>query len=284
MKKNKIFSLFIVLCFTASFLYSQSPGYMGKRLVVGYGFYFSPALFGSDGAGKTIIGRGNGNAENGTIALNILHEGFLEYALSKRFMLGLSAKFYKTTYDNNRSISANLKVVDQYNYSTNYSYSGAPEGLIHISGVNYALYGKLFNRGYIAPWGRYMIFGINVKTYTCTYNPDEMYIPYKTYNNSYGSVPPSYSDFGPLKQKYTKYDILFGFGRTRVIFNRVTLDYGFNTNIIALFSTFFDVVTESDGIFNSTPTGDKYISAGSPWRVRGVNRFNAFLKVGVLLF
>ncbi len=263
-------------------MFSQSPGYMGKKLTIGYGFHFSPALLGSNGQGSSLFGKEGGNASTGEFAFNSLHEGYLEYALGKRFSLGFSAKFYKTTYDNHKNLSATSNVVDQYGYTTTMYYSGRPEGLYAIKGQNFALYGKVFNRGFIAPWGRYMMFGVNVKHYTCTYDPAEMKL-YEDYG--YGYDPRSaITDFGPKEQSFTRFDVLFGFGRTRVLFNRVTLDYGFNVNLFALASTVFDAVSDNPELFSSNwATNTNYIETTAPWRVRGVNRFNAFLRIGVLI-
>lgn len=284
MKKLKLVCVLIILFGNVTPLSSQTPGYMGKRFVAGYGFYFSPAVFGSNGQGSSIFGRENGNATDGEFAFNSMHEVFIEAALTKRFALGLSCKFYKTTYDNARDLYVSNTQVDKYGYNTTVSYSGSPDGFYYIHGQNYSLYAKLFNKLYVAPWGRYMMFGINVKKYTCTYDPSEMKLRYNSYSSSYSNYP-AYSNFGPEKQKFTKFDVLFGLGRTRIIANRVVLDYGFNANMIAFLSTFFDTVAaDNDGVFSANATASNYIKVTSPWRVRGVNRFNVFLKVGVLLF
>lgn len=284
MNKLSLVGVLIILFVTVTLLPAQTPGYMGKRFVAGYGFYFSPAVFGSNGQGNAIFGRKNGNATDGELAFNSMHEAFLEYALTKRFALGFSGKFYRTTYDNTRDLYVSTNQVDNYGYNSSISYSGSPEGFYYIHGQNYSLYAKLFNKLYLAPWGRYMMFGINVEKYTCTYNPSEMKLKY---TNNYGSYTnyPAYSDFGPQKQKFTKFDLLFGLGRTRIIANRVVLDYGFNANMIAFLSTLFDTVAaDEDGVYSTYAKPSNYMAVTSPWRVRGVNRFNVFLKVGVLLF
>ena len=274
----------LLICFffnIASF--AQSPGYLGKKFVAGYGFNFSPALFGSDASGNSIIGRSSGHATTGEFAFNVLHEGFVEYAVAKRFMMGFSAKFYKTTYDNSRTLSVTVSQKDQYGQIQSVSSYGSPEGIYYIKAQNYALYGKLFYSKYIAPWGRYMMFGVNVKTYTCSYNPNEMKINFNSYNYNSQSFTP-YSNFGPQNQRFTKFDLLFGLGKTRIIYNRVTLDYGFNLNVIAVLSTVFDAVFETDGVFSVKTTSQNYMELTSPSRLRGVNRFNVFFKVGILLF
>ena len=51
MKKNLLI-IYILFCIS-NCLQSQTPGFMGKRFAVGYGFYFWPALTNSNGAGKS---------------------------------------------------------------------------------------------------------------------------------------------------------------------------------------------------------------------------------------
>jgi hypothetical protein len=279
--KNKFLFILIGLLTFSGLLLAQTPGYMGKRFVIGYGFHTGPALIGSTAQGSTIIGKRNGNASEGEPAFNSLHEAYIEAALSKRFLLGLSTKFYKTTYDNHKSVEATVTVPNQYGGSYVDSYYGYPEGLYYIKGQNYALYGKLFKRGFIAPWGKYMMFGVNINRFTCSYDPAEM----KLKDDSYNSKSPPVTDFGAREQSFTKFDLLFGYGRTRVVANRVTFDYGFNVNLIATLNTLFDAVTDDDTILgDNRPSNYNYIETTAPWRVRGVNRFNVYLRVGVLLF
>ncbi len=53
----------------------------------------------------------------------------------------------------------------------------------------------------------------------------------------------------------------------------------------AVLTTAFDTLgAENDGVFTDNATSSNYMRVTSPWRVRGVNRLNVFLKVGILLF
>lgn len=276
--------IYILLIIISTYkISSQTPGYIGKRFNAGYGFYFSPTIQGSNGAGKSILGRSKGNAEDSELAFNTMHEGYFEYALTKRFSLGISGKYFKTTYDNGLDIYGYTTFQNSSGGTEQISFYGTPNGLYTIKGINYLLYGKLYNRRYIAPWGRYMIFGINIKSFNTIYNPDEMYLDRGAFNSSYYNslnAPTKFSDFGPLKQHYTKFDILAGFGRTRIVANKIIFDYGFNTNMFSLLTTFFDAIGPDsfiDKVDNTT-----YIKRTSAFRVRNLNRFNVFIKVGYL--
>ena len=275
MKKNLLF-IFSLFCISSSLL-SQTPGFMGKKFVVGYGFYFWPALTNSNGAGKSFLTKGN--SESGSFAFNNMHEAYIEYAVKTRFSIGFSAKYYKMTYNNALYLNAIQTYVDNSGYSqTIYNY-GKPNGLYTIKAINYNIYGKLFYSRYIAPWGKYMMFGLNIKTYTCSYNPTEMYLTNDSYYSN-SNVPKTISDFGPEKQKYKKFDFLFGLGRTRIISNKIIIDYGFNTNLFSFITTLFDAIGEDTFIDRINNTD--YIKRTSSYRVRGANRFNVFLKVGYL--
>jgi hypothetical protein len=104
------------------------------------------------------------------------------------------------------------------------------------------------------------------------------------YNNG------SYSDtlianFGPKEQNFTGINFMLGFGRSRIIANRVVLDYGCNLQLFSVASGVLDVVFDGEDLFTSTKnTNTGYIENTYKRRVRGVNRFNVFLKVGILLF
>lgn len=273
----KILYFLIVFVIVSISLKSQAPGFMGKKFVGGYGFHFSPATYNSNGNGKSIFGRDGGNAETGTFALNTMHEAYIEYATKNRFSIGFSARYFKTTYDNVQYAEA-IEAITNSNGQTYFtSVGGRPNGFYTIKGINYNLYGKLFYSRHVAPWGRYMMFGLNIRTYTCIYDPNEMYVKSAYYNSTYTT----FSDFGPLKQRFIKFDLLFGLGRSRIISNRIVLDYGFNTNLISLLNTLFDAVGE-DFFLDNKYTNTNYLKRTSSFRVRGLNRFNAFLKIGYM--
>jgi hypothetical protein len=269
MKNIKHFILFVIVIFSANVMFAQSPGYMGKRFVAGYGFHFSPGYIGS----------------KGLTPLNMLHEGYLEFAASKRFMIGFSARFYNSVYKNGRSVEFNTYNVSNSYVNQNY---GVPIGSYDIKARNYMLYGKIFHKNYVAPWGRYFMFGVTLNTYDATYDPSVMNILvtdnyYDNYTNNYVHNNLYYTDFGPKTQSYKKIDVMLGFGRSRIIANRVVIDYGYNINVLAMALTVFDA-PDDNVLEGTTLTSDYYIEKTSAARVRGVNRFNLFLKVGVLLF
>lgn len=275
----RTFKFYIVLFLFSSELFSQlGPGYLGRRFQAGYGFNFSPALLGSNGSEASILGRGN--AVGGDMAFNSIHDGFIEFAFKNRTSIGFSCKYYKTTFDNYVDVYMNTN----YN-GNNYTLSGYPTGFYTIKGLNYTLYFKFYNKRYVAPWGRYFMLGPSINTYKCFYDPSTMRLVGSDYYNS--NTPIYVSDFGPQGQQFARGDILFGWGRTRMAGNRITIDYGINFEVFALGWTLWDSVGEDPlEIFASSTyiTNVNYFERTSKRRVREVNRFNVFIKVGVLLF
>ena len=162
--------LYLLLVFVSSELFSQlGPGYLGRRFNMGYGFSFSPALFGSNGSESSFLSRGN--STGGDVAFNTLHEGFIEYSFKNRTSVGFSCKYYKTTFDNYQYMEITTYGNGYQNIDTE-----IPSGFYEIKGLNYSLYFKFFNRRYVAPWGRYFLIGPSINTAKCFYDPSKMLV------------------------------------------------------------------------------------------------------------
>jgi hypothetical protein len=232
--------------------FSQVPGYMGKRFTAGYGIYASPGYIGS----------------RGLTPVNLLHEVFMEFAAKKKFSVGLSAKFYNAVTPNWQYAMANG--VSSNNYQP---ILGNPEGNTTVKGLNYMLYGKFFKRKYLAPWGKYFILGLTLNMYTTIYDPNQVYMSYQTNTNASGY----FTEFGPTKQSFTKCDVLFGNGRSRIIADRIVLDYGYVINIWSMTSNVINAMEDDSYVY-----ADEYIGTMGTQRAKGVNAFNVFLKVGYL--
>lgn len=260
------YKLVLLLILFVSGLYAQNSGYMGKKMIAGYGFHMSPGYFGTQG-------------EN---IINKIHEGYVEYATSKRFVLGAATRFYKTIYANQRNVS----IFSIYGNYVPTQVNSNPQGYYNMKGANYLLYGKLFKSGYVAPWGRYFMFGATLNTFQANYDPSIMKVLVR--EEAYGTFGTAkeyyYSNFGLTHQSFVKFDLLIGFGRTRMIADRVVLDYGFNANAIALARVLFDVISDLDRTSEEGLPPYDYVAKTSASRVRALNRFNVFLRIGFLLF
>jgi hypothetical protein len=275
---TKLFIAGILLTCLAGF--GQAPGYMGKRFLAGYGIALSPAITGSDHNGNSIFSRNGSNATKHRAAFNFHQEGFAEYVLSNRLSLGLSARFCKTTYDNMRETYALVPITYHAGYNSVQRVDRDLQGLYSIKALSLTLYGKLYFRRALAPWGGYIMFGPTLKRYTCSYNPDDMYMEYEADNDRYKTK--RYSDFGPQNQSYNRFDISFGFGKSRIFYNRIVLDYGFNVQLFSFMLILFDQIDE--GLQDNATEASLYMKKTGTWRTRGINRANGFLRIGILLF
>lgn len=103
---------------------------------------------------------------------------------------------------------------------------------------NYSLYFKFFKQHYVAPWGRYFVLGITLNTRKAIYDSSEMSVYYNDPKRS-GAIL-RFNDFGPAEQKFKYPDILMGAGNSRIIADRIILDYGYNINIVAFTITLVD--------------------------------------------
>jgi hypothetical protein len=223
-----------------------------------------------------MIGADGSNAETGAPALNILHEGFIEYAVRNRTMIGFSLKYYKTTYDNHGRLEASFVETDPYGYSYANTAYGNPTGLYDITAMNFTPYFKFFKKGYLAPWGKYFMIAPVFSSIKTSYDPAKMKM------RGYESKV----NFGPEENEFSRMDIFLGFGRTRILADRITLDYGINFSVFGVLSTPGDLTGEYllEEIGFAEITNNNYIARTSKRRVRSINRFNAFVRIGFLLF
>lgn len=269
---------FISLFLTSLFAHAQSSGFMGKRISVGYGINMSPALMGANSENESIIGS-TGSAETWVPAFNIIHEGFLDYTISSKWIMGFSVRYYKTAYDNAMS----LKQIYTNTYQTT---AERPSGYYNINGLTYTLAFKFYGRHYVAPWGRYIMFGPALNTAKTEYSPTKMSVEGVIISNNLYGRDTSISDFGSKTQMHKGFNIMMGYGRSRIIRNRITFDYGANIHLFSLLSTLFDISSngEENILLNQEVYSTNYIRHTVKRRIRGVNRMNVFLKIGILLF
>lgn len=260
--------------FFNAFVFSQAPGHLGKRFSIGYGFHTSPSVFNANAKNETIIGRG-GNSESGSIAFNAIHELSMEYATSSKWMICFSARYYKTICDNAEQFASSSD--NAYNLQ-----SSRPNGYYNIRGLTYTLYFKYYGKRYVAPWGRYVMFGPAVNTSKTSYDPNIMNVKGSIRNSGYNYRDTTLSNFGPKEDNFVGINLMMGMGRSRIIANRVILDYGVTIHVFSVISGLFDAGDIRFG--GSKISMNNYIESTVKQRVRGVNRFNAFFKVGVLLF
>lgn len=252
--KNQNWLKLLIFVFTSVNVSAQIPGYMGKRTVIGYGFHFHPAI-------------GGISKKQSDRPFNFKQEGYIEQNITERASVGVSVQFYDYVYNN--SLRA-----DPIKRNSRISYSGIkPNGTYQIDAQNVVLYGKIFKRAFLAPWGPYFTLGIVYTQYKTEYKPSEMYV---VVENSNGTQKNVLNDFGPLQQKFRTADVVVGLGRSRIFGDIVVVDWGCNMQTIS-----------TTWLFLSADVGrayymDEYIRVSSLRRVRAINLIHFYMRLGLL--
>lgn len=228
---------------------AQVPGYAGKKLAVMYNNNFSPVL-GSSGL--------NYKGNRGILALNCRHLVGLEYVQARRRVIGFGAGYMRTAlfpggYGFQYEKGKNYEVSggDTTYKSTYYQY--APYGIerIPVHSASLHLYWKFFKKQFIAPCGNYQYLDFGAIRYwqeklvldPFTYTMEEAYLNTMNYTTSVvrhpATVTPQLDD-----TKSTSFIFGYGFGRQRIVNDKIMLDYGLRFRMLFGPSDLSDMATE----------------------------------------
>lgn len=251
-----VFMLFFVV---AENVFAQTPGYLGKKRSAGYGLYFSPAIYNASPNNRSYYNN-EGTSDSGKVAFNRIHELFLENCISTDWMAGFSMRFFRTVYDNQ------IVVSDLDNRT--------PASYYKIRGISGTVYLKHFKKKYVAPWGRYSLIGLSFNRITSIYNP------YMHVRKNLNGRDTLLHNFGDTKQTSAVADLVLGLGKSRIVANKIIIDYGVTTQVVSFVKNAFN-----NGFDESTyPTLStaNYIVETTKARIRGLNAVNGYFKVGYL--
>ncbi|MDF2453823.1 MAG: hypothetical protein K0S26_3327 [Bacteroidota bacterium] len=214
---------------------AQGPGYLGKKTSVMLGFDVSPNLsYGTN-----------------TSPIVISPQISFERALSTRFSALIALRYIFTNFDNSKEIPG----------------VGSPTSSYDIQSLSGILSGKIYDKKFVAPWGKYWRFGAVVNM-TSTKHDGYMYIT-KQINNHDTLL----MNFGPYNQLHNSYDFEVGRGRTRIV-NNIIIDYGFSLQLLALANSLSQPSQQL--------TEKNYIRETAISKIQGMNGFNLYLKFGYL--
>lgn len=187
MKKTVVFFLGFFLALYTS---AQVPGFLGHRLSINTSVHTGPDLFGKDVSST--------NKDRSRVAFNKRFSAGIDYILARRWSVAASFHFQNTAtnkflFDN--SIEDRIGKVFSYGVNSN--------------GFSISLSRFITKHNdFIAPVGRYYSFGIIVSNYTLIDVEGHVFAPNTKIAS--GSVA----------------GLTVGFGRKRVFFKRVLVDYG----------------------------------------------------------
>lgn len=276
MKKN--IHLFFILLFSAS-SFAQAPGYMGKKLTIAYGNHFFPAIISANP-------NMNSGEEDIQFGINYNHCLTAEYILKPRFSMGASYQFFNTAMRMTKSFHYDVSEIDGSYTSLDISYNPKPYKPFMIATKMFGISFKFFHPGSLAPLGKYrkidLLFLINDVSYN-------NYAFTQIRNNSYNSGDVvSRTKMGTGFYSYKTMAIAFTFGKQRVLFDRIIIDYGCRIGIVpqGLLSALvydddnpFTVYTDGNG--NSF---ELYTKRNTHMRLFAHELFNFRIGLGFLAF
>lgn len=209
------FKLLITGLLFTQFVFAQVPGYMGKRFIVGYSNYFSPALLGR-----------TANSTETSLRLNSVNCINLEYTMKNSIDFCFGIQFWKTGVLRNNGYTYNYTYYDS-TYNNYYSEGGEAYYMpsnklaMQLKSTIVSIGFKFFRSGYIAPAGKYtkldfLFFKNNVvyekdAFYKTKYRSPEYKLNFLLGNGNFSSSTCA---------------IALTFGKQRVIFNRIIIDSG----------------------------------------------------------
>jgi hypothetical protein len=252
--KSRYLILFIFLINLGKAYPAQTPGYLGKRLILSYNMKFSPALLNPAYKSMDISGI--------EIGLNNSHLFQCEYVLNRLFSLDFTFTTYRTKTDQTEYIES---YYFEDLYSDDYTIrSGNVTLNSNLTGYGYGIGFKYYGKN-IAPLGSYAGFGF----FYMPYNLDV--ITHSDISDNESSNAHVYID----EDGYFTYGMNMEFGKHRIFFNRII------TNFNMSFGYVFNSITDLRSIVLNKNNMAYYVSNK---RLRGMTFFNISLGIGLLAF
>jgi hypothetical protein len=273
MKKIIIISVFL---FYSSFSIAQIAGYMGRRFIVGYSANVSPAVL-SPLVNTSMSGNTEANREFLNVAgLNVTHGVNIDYVIKRGTSFCVSGLMMKTglTYKEDYEIPNYLTSI--YG-SSDIRYRSSDDRPIQLN-VTSLTAGLRFSRGAVAPLGKYVKLDIAYFRQRVSFDPEAF--------KQTGSYKKEYVQ---LTDQYTFNTVGFGFsfGRQRVFFDRLLVDWGTRIGIIP--GAFFRVAGMT-GFFDEFSSGtwsnglDDQMKEKAIYRLQGSQLLNFHIGIGFLAF
>ncbi|MCF8299327.1 MAG: hypothetical protein K9J13_17390 [Saprospiraceae bacterium] len=254
----------IVTLLLVSQVFSQAPGYQGKRLSVNYNIFINPALSNptmSDFESENYSGSGSYYGIERIFTFNKRNRISFDYVLSRRNSIGIGFEFFKTRF----KLNENDLFSSRYEYTRQYlARINGYIGNISTSIVN-AHY-TFYSNESIAPLGKYTQIDLGIIRYSAEFDD-------KKFSESFRD---EFANYSPYNAWY------FGlnYGRKRIFFDRLILDYGVQGCFIPgsyLYKNWFD--------FNELSfTERNYLKETSKNRLFHHMLINIHFGIGFLIF
>jgi hypothetical protein len=247
-KKILVFLFLLLLIHAGS---AQVPGYMGKRLIIGYSLNFSGAFFSP--TANSSKGFSDFNGINTTHVLN------LDYIYHRRKAVCLLVQYARTGVD--------------YFYFNNIYYDGDQNKPAILNSLGVGLGIKLFRRANFAPYGPYVKWEFVAAFNNVVYD-----------NKNYSKADPNNSSVrtkttaGSGKVDFESLGIGYSFGKQRIYRDKFVFDRGIR---FLVFPAGYADIIGSEGYFRSADSG--FESEGSV-RIFRHQLISFHLGIGFLAF
>ncbi|MCW3104174.1 MAG: hypothetical protein JWO09_2614 [Bacteroidetes bacterium] len=255
MKLKNIFFTAGIL-FAAGRVAAQVPGYMGKRLVIGYSNYLSPALI-------------SPSANGPSPGLNTTHCFNLEYVIKNRLMLCAGYQMLNTGAE--RTQGYGYTVPGNYGYAEIASYrpdNGLP---MQVKDRNFSVGFKLFGTGLFAPVGGYQKLELILMSTNLSYEKKGFYPQ---------GDPVHRLTLGTGSYDYKNIAIALTLGKERVFFGRLSVDAGIRFGIMpgVILGTMGSVLFD-DGTYTYY---ESQMQRNLNFRLQGAQLVNFHIGIGLL--
>jgi hypothetical protein len=240
---------------------AQVPGYMGKRLMLGYSNNFFVTASGP-------------TARTNEAGFNTTHCFNLEYTIKNRTNLCASFQMFNTGTMLNKNIEVSGYDPASQEY-LNYTYMYSPVGdePIFVSTKTFGIGFKFFPTGSLAPLGKYKKLELLLLFSDVSYS-NNSFIINENYQGTY-----SRGTIGAGEYTFKTFALAYTLGRQRVLFDRIVLDYGIQ---FALLPAGFFATLNGDEDFYSNSTIESNFRSVTNARLFRYNIFNFHLGLGLL--
>ncbi len=240
--------LLSVLIVSLAFVTQAQPGYQGKKFLTTYNLRFVPALTNKNFHSKSGVLPGD---------FNLTHIANIEYVVSRKVSLGMRYSFTRTSVD--------MNFIDEKSPFNIYKNRDDLAFKAYVHGIGF--YTKMFYGGHqnLAPRGSYM-----------TLQADAYYT----------MVKDSYVNNSTVGNYWGNFSIGIGFGKQMIVFDRLVLDYGIESNLCVpgilgstIYKMRFDVDDEYD--YDDTSAPDKISDLQKIVNGRVFDMYMVMFKLGI---
>lgn len=251
-KKKNILTYLLVFFAISLSAQKQIPGYMGKRLSIGYSSYLSFRM--NPGVISTFTNNYNENTDVAKLRLNSIH------CLDFDYIIGTRTSFCFSTQYNTLNLCGPGTGFGYYtngNEGGDLVYRPTDESSIKAQSINLSVGLKLFKKRYLNPYGNYRKIEFVLVNSTMKTDPNA-FVWESDYSNHTKPADPN------IQNKYKSKSVVLAYttGRQRIYYDKLILDFGLRLGFAAgkLYRGLF-YVDNSDGYIKSTETSSDVVDA-----------------------